>query len=178
MERLKPSMLLLQDFQDRQSRVGGHCAQRRCAMRPPQPLQAHSSAESRRKRAAFLLMGNFILADNGSGKTTFHPLIGPDGSCAGAVVALEDNPKESRPDTGLRYIEERLLPLIPLASQMVDGEGNITFSSEQIAHLPVNGYEGGEPICCFSTVTAMAKTVNVPVKRFKHRPVLSRRNQL
>jgi len=83
-------------------------------------------------------------------KTTFHPLIGPDGSCAGAVVALEDNPKGiAAPDTGLRYIEERLLPLIPLASQMVDGEGNITFSSEQIAHLPVNGYEGGEPICCF-----------------------------
>ncbi len=52
-------------------------------------------------------------------------------------------------DSGLRYIQEYLLPLVPFAAQLLDGTGNIIYSSKEITDLPVNGYEGQEPLCCF-----------------------------
>ncbi len=52
-------------------------------------------------------------------------------------------------DTALRYFKECLLPLLPLATQIIDYEGNITYSSDYLDTLALDGYEKQEPLCCF-----------------------------
>ncbi|OQB37729.1 MAG: Blue-light-activated protein [Candidatus Hydrogenedentes bacterium ADurb.Bin179] len=121
-----------------------------CTEAAPESLRAFLNNE-RVQEGSFSFNGEFRCGPKPlHARITCHPLLESDGSRAGAVLALEEKAgKGAKADFAFPYIEERLLPLIPLATQVVDGEGNVTFSSEQVASLPVNGYEGAEPLCCF-----------------------------
>ncbi len=78
------------------------------------------------------------------------PFVNDDSRIAGAVVLIEpEKAEQTEMDTAIRYVEERLLPLLPLAIQVSDREGNISFSSEHISALSLDGYDGGKAICCF-----------------------------
>lgn len=99
-----------------------------------------------------------------NGKVNCHPFFDGDGLKTGAAVYIEHEEKELRTDTGIRYLEERLLPLIPLPGQVFDARGQITYRSEQVASLPFSGYDGHEPVCCFLYRTRYGEQRDCPCK--------------
>ena len=79
-----------------------------------------------------------------------QPFFNADGMRTGAAVFIDQNGRDdARVETGIQYLEERLLPLVTLPMQLFDREGNITFSSEQAALFSSMGYDRTEPLCCF-----------------------------
>lgn len=82
----------------------------------------------------------------------FHcrPFFDADNVKTGVVVFIESKKKiEGEEDAGIRFLEDRLLPLVPLCLQATDVEGNITFSSDAQSLLSIEEYEGKEALCCF-----------------------------
>lgn len=79
-----------------------------------------------------------------------QPFFSVDGLRVGAAIFIDsDGKSEADMDTGIRYLEERLLPLAPFALQVFDSERRITYNSESVAQLGLEGYTGQEPVCCF-----------------------------
>lgn len=79
-----------------------------------------------------------------------QPLYDAAGMRSGAALCLDEKATaESGISAGRQYIEEYLLSDIPIPVQLVDTEGNVTFSSDMIKSLSVRGYDGTEPLCTF-----------------------------
>lgn len=82
-------------------------------------------------------------------KINCQPFFDGDGLRTGAAVFIEHEEKSADIHAGIRYLEERMFPLIPLPLQVFDTDRAITYSSEPVASLPFHGYEKKEPLCCF-----------------------------